>query len=167
MRKLFFLITLCFMCFMTNCVDSEHQNIETTHLDKMEFDFSNMELDLPELNFTFKIGNKEDLDKFASIISEELFAKKEKKDQDLYGYILKMNNNVVKILPITNENEDLQALRTSSCPDGWVDHGICLTQRCVKKKIALVLAPAADTNGTYEVRIIRTSTHVRICSRTI
>ena len=164
MRKLFSLITLC---FMINCVDSEHENLETTHLDKMELDFSNMELDLPEFNFTFKIGNKEDLDKFASIISEELFAKKEENDQDLYGCILKMNSNVVKILPITNETEDLQALRASSCPDGWVDHGICLTQRCVKKKIALALAPAEDTNGTYEVRVIRTSTHVRICSRVI
>ena len=164
MRKLFLLITLC---FMINCVDSEHENLETTHLDKMKLDFSNMELDLPEFNFTFKVSNKEDLDKFTSIISEELFAKKDKNDQDLYGYILKMNSNVVKILPITNETENLQALRTSSCPDGWVDHGICLTQRCVKKKVTLALAPAEDTNGTYEVRVIRTSTHVRICSRVI
>ena len=108
-----------------------------------------------------------ELAKLATLISEELFSKQEKNDQKLFGFILKMNNNIVKILPLTNDTKNLQNLRASSCPDGWTDHGVCYSSGCVKKKVTLALAPAEDTNVTYEVRVIRTSTHVRICSRVI
>lgn len=162
MKKLILLITLC---FMINCVDSEHENLEITHLDKMELDFT--DVNAINLDFTFEVHNKKELAKLATLISEELFSKQEKNDQKLFGFILKMNNNIVKILPLTNDTKNLQNLRASSCPDGWTDHGVCYSSGCVKKKVTLALAPAEETNGTYEVRVIRTSTHVRICSRVI
>lgn len=169
-------LLLCLSLVLINCSEEEVQTLEginTTEdisiFSSKKLDLSNLDLDI-DFNSYYKISSQKDIYDVSDIITEELFYQRDKNDQELLGFDVIIEGDELMLSPIVGANEkNSKSLVSSpsSCPDGWTNHGVCYTVSCVRNKVAEALAPTRANKGSYKIRIIKTSTHVRVCSRKV
>lgn len=158
-----------------SCSDSE---IEKSKTDKINFDFSDMDLsgisfglDKKDRVITLGTDSSNQIDGFVKDLTKELFDLV-KQNSFLY-YRLEFSlypKNKKLIIHYISEKQLEQQTRDpyndlfGSCPDGWTDLGICLSEACVRKKIKEALTDVDTLGDCQRVQVSIGYLGARVCS---
>ncbi len=152
--SLLFLLIISTFTFSCNEGESEIQVVDLKDL-QLNIDFKN----------SYKITGKEDLVKIVGLFVNELYpevttdnsAGRTTETDTPDGFQFYLEGDVLTVTPIVDVNSD--------CGEGWTNHGVCYSAGCVSDKVEKALAPVADAAGCVQVKVIRTLTHARVCSK--
>lgn len=137
-----------------------------------ETELKNLDLNNPQLNIAFKnsykVSSKEEVTKIVNLFLEELFEESSSNNasgrtsdtSSPEGFEFQLEDGVLDVTPIEGGIDV-----NSSCGEGWTNHGVCYSSGCVSDKVEKAMAPIENSEGCVQVKVIRTTTHARVCSK--
>lgn len=153
MKKI--ILILVFISPIISCVKQESGEI---NLQEQNWTFENLEI---EIDWKYEINNEKELNDIIEGWIDNLYNVTNRNDDEpIDGFIANFDEdtNILTINPIQNEPD-------SSCPDGWTNRGVCYSEDCVKEKVAQAFAAELESGNCADVRVVRKTTHARVCSR--
>lgn len=133
-----------------------------------------LDLDLKDLNLniafknSYKVSGVDDINKIVNLFLNEVLYGDTKSDASgrlsseevPSGLEFHLEGDILTVEPFEDEIGV-----ESSCGEGWTNHGICLNKSCVASKVEIAMAPVSEEEGCILVKVIRTTTHARVCSK--
>ncbi|MCU0351108.1 MAG: hypothetical protein MUF43_09810 [Flavobacterium sp.] len=153
-----------FFFLLTDCTYSCNEK----ELEPLDLDLKDLNLNIAFKN-SYKVSGINDINKIVNLFLDEILYGDTNSDASgrlsseevPNGLEFQLEGDILTVEPLEDEIGV-----ESSCGEGWTNHGICLNKSCVAEKVEKAMAPVSEAEeGCILVKVIRTTTHARVCSK--